>query len=85
MKLVQGECNPLQQILEVFPEATDEYLEYEQLQIVKEFLWQGGVICENYEEVVTCLQLLDQMGLLKCEQTVIDNNIQYKVTKKKYV
>lgn len=85
MKFFGAETNPLQLILDTFPETTEEYLEYYQLQQVKDLLLGGGIHCDDYEEVVMCLQLLDHMGLLKCVQTVIDNNIQYKVTKKKYV
>lgn len=84
MKTSTSTYNPLEDILKYFPETTDEMLTLPQIRTVHGLLDLGGVHCENVEEVVSCIELLSEVGVLNCQKLYKQNKTYYKVTKKNY-
>lgn len=84
MKTSTSTYNPLEDILKYFPESTEEMLSLPQIRTVKGLLDLGGVHCEDIDEVVDCIELLSQVGLLTCQKLFKQNKTYYKVTKKNY-
>lgn len=59
--------NPLDQILGLFT-YTFEDLSLDNLQDTAELLSKGGILCEEYHEIFTCLQVLEELKLLELEE-----------------
>lgn len=81
MKTSTSAHNPLGLIINLFPTTTDTGLTYEQITTVRGLLDEGGVHCESDDEVVDCLELLQELGALSIERVRTNNKIYFKVTK----
>lgn len=65
MKIEQSNYNPLGLILDYLKPLSGSYLTLEVLNSIKLHLELGGVVCESPEEVVTCIGLIEELGLVK--------------------
>ena len=81
MKMQYSEYNPFFLILSCFSEKSASFLTLEQLQTVKSFLELGGIICESEEEVIGCLFLMKDLGLIDIKTVEKNNETYYEVTK----
>jgi hypothetical protein len=77
MKFQPSEYNPLSKVLKVFQE--EDYLTPEALQAFRGLMTLGGVVCENEDEVYSCLEELHKLGLLVIECETQNNKYVYKV------
>jgi len=63
-KTEQKNCFP--QILEIFPDRVPSPLMIDQLDSVKLCLAKhSNIVCESYDEVMICLGIMHQLGLLQ--------------------
>lgn len=76
-----SDYNPFKLIVEYFPDNHSGPLTLEQLYAVKSFLELGGIHCESEEEVVQCMFLMRDLGLLGIKKIENKNEIYYEVTK----
>jgi hypothetical protein len=67
MKMEPSKVNPLNFILELFPDADPKPLTIEQSNQFVHYLRMGGIICDSQLEEVEALKLLDTLGLLSVE------------------
>lgn len=84
MKTSTSTFNPLYQIINLFPVETDTGIGYDDIERVKNLLDVGGVHCESDHEVIDCLELLAELGVLNVDRVKSKNKIYFKVTKKTY-
>ena len=77
MKLEQSTYNPLELILNRLPV---DKLDRDALDYIKTCLHMGGIECENYDDVITCINLLGEVGAVLIEPVREGNSIYYKVT-----
>lgn len=72
-KTIQKNC--LLEILEVFESRVPEPLMIDQLDSVKAILAkQSNICCESYSEVLGCLGILHELGLLQLLEFVEDGD-----------
>ncbi len=71
MKIKSKTFNPLNSILSVIPNRMPELLTKEQATTIVALLGLGGVQCENNSDTLTCLTMLDELGILDVE--IIDH------------
>ena len=67
MKTEASKLNPLEFILELFPDADPKPLTVDQSNQFVHYLRMGGIICDSQLEEVEALRLLDTIGLLTVE------------------
>ena len=79
MKIEQNNFNPLGLILDYLKPLSGSYLTLEVLNSIKLPLELGGVVCESPEEVVTCIGLLEELGLIKVLEHKENNTTYYEV------
>lgn len=84
MKTSTSTFNPLYQIINLFPVETDAGIGYDDIERVKNLLDIGGVHCESDHEVIDCLEILAELGVLNVDRVKSKNKIYFKVTKKTY-
>jgi len=64
MKTEASKFNPLEFILELFPDTDPKPLTVDQSNQFVHYLRMGGIICDSQLEEVEALKLLDALGLL---------------------
>lgn len=79
MKIEQSNFNPLGLILDYLKPLSGRHLTLEMLGSIKLYLELGGVVCETLEEVVTCMGLLEELGLIKVLEHKENNTTYYEV------
>lgn len=68
------------QVFEVFPNRVPEPLLLDQLDEVKAVLAKrANIVCESYAEVMQCLEIMADLGLLQILEFVEGNEKTYKV------
>lgn len=67
MKTEASKLNPLEFILELFPDIDPKPLTVDQSNQFVHYLRMGGIICDSQLEEVEALKLLDTLGLLTVE------------------
>lgn len=82
MKVTTNSYNPLHSIIYSFPTTTETGLSYDEINTVKGLLSMGGVHCDTDDEVVDCLEILHELGVLNIERVRSNNKIYFKVTRK---
>lgn len=68
MKTTQSNYNPLSEILELFPTNNQQFLTMAKMEQVRNLLDLGGVHCESPNELLGCLMVLRDQGLLNMEE-----------------
>lgn len=79
MKIEQSTFNPLGLILDYLKPISGSYLTLEVLDHIKSYLELGGVICEHHHEVVQCLAIMEDLGMIKTTEITEDNTTYYEV------
>ena len=82
MKWTSSTYNPLQEVLNVFPMETNEHMTLVQMDRVQSLLDQGGVHCEDLDEILESLKVLADMGLLDIKPYIKKNATYFKITRK---
>lgn len=82
MKTFSSSYNPLDLLITYIGNKTNTELDYDDVHHIIGFLIMGGVCCENTEEVVQCLKILDEIGVIGLEENRENNKIFYNVTKR---
>jgi len=67
MKMEASKFNPLNIILELFPDADPKPLTVEQSNQFVHYLRMGGIVCDSQLEEVEALKLLAALGVLTVE------------------
>ena len=67
MKMEASKFNPLNIILELFPDADPKPLTVDQSNQFVHYLRMGGIICDSQLEEVEALKLLAALGVLTVE------------------
>jgi hypothetical protein len=65
MRIEPSNYNPLRLILDYLTPISGSFLTLEVLNYIKGYLQLGGVVCESPEEVVTCIGLIEELGLVR--------------------
>lgn len=77
MKTEPSKVNPLNFILELFPDADPKPLTMDQSNQFVHYLRMGGIICDSQLEEVEAFKLLDALGLLtvKIETSILGTTL----------
>jgi len=78
MKFHNSEFNPLVKVLELFQDDSD-CLTLESLQAFTSLLHYGGITCEGTDEAVSCIAVLEELGLVTVTEVTTDNKTLFKV------
>lgn len=81
MQFSKSEYNPLAEILELFP-SLPQFCTVSQLRSMQKLLELGGVHANSNEELVQCLDLFRDLGVLHVEKVHKNSNIYLKVGNK---
>lgn len=76
MKIEPNNFNPLGLILDYLKPISGNFITLEVLDHIKSYLELGGVICEQPHEVVVCLAVMEELGMIKTTE-IIENNTKY--------
>ena len=68
MKFTKSSYNPLAAILELFPLETPMFVTTFGFEQFNKLLKQGGVHCVSQPELIQCLEVLQQLGVLEVQQ-----------------
>lgn len=79
MKIEPTSFNPLELILNYLKPISGQYLTLEVLNHIKAYLELGGVTCDNNHEVVSCMAIMEELGLIKTVEHRENNTTYYEV------
>lgn len=84
MKLTYTEEFPeniLEPILKLVPK-TPSFLTVEFIDRLREMLVQVGIVCEDRDEIILCLNLFEDLDLIQLQEVQEDNYVTYKIHRK---
>lgn len=81
MILENSSYNPLWVLLNYFPKKHSIIITYEDLDVIRNILRFGGVVCENSNEVCTCLSILEELNLISINKVKTDAGLALEVRK----
>lgn len=73
--------NILTNILELVPKAPS-FLTVELIDRLRELLVTVGIVCEDRDEIILCLNLFEDLELIKLQEVQENNYITYKIHRK---
>jgi len=84
MKLTYTEEFPeniLEPILKLVPK-TPSFLTVEFIDRLREMLVEVGIVCEDRDEIILCLNLFEDLDLIQLQEVQEDNYVTYKIHRK---